>query len=134
MSVILEEDYKGFKLTYESGEFRAENNNRRFTYNNSDFKELKKMVDAWIKDEEEKDLKAIESKKKEAELEVLKNNFSKMKLGVDANEFKEFIRAIKEINSRAEFRGTDNEQVGASWECRNCIVLDDEEYNKKRNI
>jgi hypothetical protein len=34
---------------------------------------------------------------------------------------------------RAELRGTDNEQVGASWECRDCIVLDDEEYDKKRN-
>lgn len=28
---------------------------------------------------------------------------------------------------RCEFRGTDCEQVGASWECRDCIIQDDEE-------
>ena len=33
---------------------------------------------------------------------------------------------------RARMRGTSNEQVGASWECRECICLNDEEYEKKR--
>lgn len=42
-------------------------------------------------------------------------------------------RKAKLVKSfRAEFRGTDNEQVGASWECKDCIKLDDEEYEKMK--
>mgnify|MGYP007044126081 CR=1 FL=1 len=33
---------------------------------------------------------------------------------------------------RCHLRNTENEYVDASWECRDCIILNDEDYAKKK--